>query len=208
MSAPRAGVFIAFEGTEGVGKSTHLERAAEQLRAEGHRVLATAQPGGTALGRSLRAILLGRNEYVPNPLAELFLYLADRAQHVSEVIRPALAAGEIVLVDRYSASTIAYQGYARGLDLDRVTRADQWARGGLDPDLTVWLDCPVRIGLERAGQPDRFHAEAEAFHERVRSGFAALAAASPGWHRIDATRPVAEVYDEVMAALRSRVEKR
>jgi len=208
MDSVSPGLFVAFEGTEGTGKSTHLQRAAEQLRADGKRVLTTAQPGGTALGRSLRAILLGRNEYVPVPLAELFLYLADRAQHVDEVVRPALAAGEVVLTDRYSASTIAYQGYARGLDLERVKSTDCWARGGLEPDLTIWLDCPVRIGLERAGQPDRFHAEAETFHERVRAGFAELAAGSPRWRRIDATQPESEVYEQVMTALRSLLGER
>jgi len=208
MSAPPAGIFIAFEGTEGVGKSTHLQRAAKQLQDEGHRVLATAQPGGTALGRSLRAILLEGDEVVPLPLAELFLYLADRAQHVGEVIRPALAAGDVVLIDRYSASTIAYQGYARGLDLERVKDADHWARGALEPDLTLWLDCPVHVGLERAGQPDRFHAETESFHERVRAGFADLAAASRSWHRIDATRSSTEVHDQVMTAIRSLLEER
>jgi len=208
MPSASAGLFVAFEGTEGAGKSTHLRRAADTLRAAGERVLATAQPGGTALGRSLRAILLGRNEFVPVPLAELFLYLADRAQHVDEIVRPALAAGEIVLIDRYSASTIAYQGYARGLELAEVTRADRWARGGLEPDLTIWLDCPVHIGLQRAGQPDRFHAEAEAFHERVRAGFAELAAASSRWRRVDAALPAEEVHQQVMAALHALLAAR
>lgn len=208
MSASPSGRFVAFEGTEGAGKSTHLQRAAEQLRAAGHRVLTTAQPGGTPLGKALRAALLGNNDYVPVPLAELFLYLADRAQHVSEVILPAIAAGEVVLVDRYSASTIAYQGYARGIDLERVKEADDWARGGLQPDLTLWLDCPVRIGLERAGQPDRFHAETESFHERVRAGFSELASAGDNWRRIDATAPADAVHGEVMKALRRLLERR
>ncbi len=208
MGASRVGAFVAFEGTEGAGKSSHLRSAADRLRAAGHRVLTTAQPGGTALGRSLREVLLGRHEYVPVPLAELFLYLADRAQHVSEVIQPALAAGDLVLIDRYSASTIAYQGYARGLDLEQVVSADRWARGGLEPDLILWLDCPVRVGLERAGQPDRFHAEAEAFHERVRGGFAALAAAQGSWRRIDATRSFDDVQEEIMDALQEFLAQR
>lgn len=207
MSAPRTGAFVVFEGTEGAGKSSQLRRAAEQLRVAGYRVLTTAQPGGTALGRALRTILLGEHDYVPVPRAELFLYLADRAQHVSETIRPAIAAGQIVLCDRFSASTIAYQGYARGLDLEQVRRAERWARDGLEPDLTLWLDCPVRLGLQRAARPDRFHAEHEAFHERVRAGFAALAADDRNWRRVDATRTEDDVQAEVMALLRERLEQ-
>lgn len=198
-----AGRLIAFEGTEGAGKSTQIAHAAETLRHDGHRVEITAEPGGTALGARLRELLLHGND-APLPLAELFLYLADRAQHIGEVIRPALAAGAVVLTDRFSGSTIAYQAYGRGLDLAAVTQADTWARGGLRPHLTVLLDCAVRVGLRRARGDDRFHAELEAFHERVRAGFHAQAAADPsGWRVIDATQPEAVVHQQVLAAIRS-----
>ncbi len=201
---PDTGRLIAFEGTEGAGKSTQLQRAAETLRAEGHRVAVTAEPGSTPLGRHLRELMLHDRGAPPVPLAELFLYLADRAQHVVEVIEPALADGSIVLTDRFFASTIAYQGYGRGLDLVSLTRADAWARADLQPHLTLLLDVPVRIGLERARGHDRFHAELEAFHERVRQGFHAQAAADPdAWQVIDATLPPSAVQAQVLAAIRT-----
>ena len=206
MSA--AGCLIAFEGPEGAGKSTQLQRLATVLREAGRRVETTAEPGGTALGRDLRQLLLHARETVPVPLAELFLYLADRAQHVQQLIAPAIAAGAVVLTDRFSASTIAYQGYGRGLDLERVTAADAWARGGLTPRLTLLLDCPVRIGLQRArGDNDRFHAEEEAVHERVRAGFRSLAAAAPAaWRTIDSTQPADAVHAAVLQAVRGILE--
>lgn len=201
-AAARAGCLIAFEGPEGAGKSTQIARAAAALRAERHAVEPTFEPGATPLGRALREQLLQARTPTPTPLTELFLYLADRAQHVAEVIAPALARGVIVLTDRYSASTIAYQGYGRGLDLDAVRRADQWARGDVSPRLTILLDCPVRLGLARARGSDRFHAELEPFHERVRAGFLALAAAAPSaWCVIDATQPADAVHDAVLAAI-------
>lgn len=197
-----SGRFIAFEGTEGAGKSTQMARAAEVLRGEGHRVELTAEPGGTALGQRLRQLLL-HGEDTPQPLAELFLYLADRAQHLGEVIEPALAAGAVVLSDRFSASTIAYQAYGRGLDLEMVRRADAWARGGRAPDLTLLLDCPVRVGLQRARGHDRFHAELEEFHARVQHGFHCQAAAdAQRWAVIDATLSEQAVHEQVVAAIR------
>ncbi len=200
------GCLIAFEGPEGAGKSTQIARAATVLRAEGRRVELTFEPGGTVLGARLRELLLATCDEPPVPLAELFLYLADRAQHVARVIAPAVAAGAIVLTDRFSASTIAYQGYGRGLDLDTVTRADAWARGPLAPRLTVLLDCPVRLGLQRARGDDRFHAEHEAFHERVRAGFHAQAAAAPAaWRVIDATATPEAVHAAVLAAIRTTI---
>lgn len=207
MSRPSSpGCLIAFEGTEGAGKSTQMQRAAAVLREAGHRVELTAEPGATALGQQLRDLLLHGRETTPVPLAELFLYLADRAQHVEQVIAPALAAGALVLTDRFSASTIAYQGYGRGLDLAVVTRADTWARGGVRPQLSLLLDCPVHVGLQRARGHDRFHAELEAFHERVQRGFHAQAAAEPAaWQVIDARQPEPAVHAQVVAAIRALV---
>jgi dTMP kinase len=206
-----AGCLIAFEGPEGGGKSTQIARAADALRGGGRRVEVTFEPGATALGVGLRETLLhARAEAAPAPLAELFLYLADRAQHVSQSIAPALAAGTVVLIDRFSASTIAYQGYGRGLDLEQVTRAEAWSRGAVAARLTLLLDVPVRVGLARArGENDRFHAEHEAFHERVRQGFLTLAATDPdGWRVLDATQPAEAVHAQVMQAIAAVLEAR
>lgn len=204
--AADTGRLIAFEGTEGAGKSSQMQLAAAALRRDGYRVEVTAEPGATALGRHLRELLLHDREATPVPLAELFLYLADRAQHVAQVIEPALVEGAIVLTDRFSASTIAYQAYGRGLDLTAVTRTDGWARGQLQPHLTLLLDVPVRVGLQRARGHDRFHAEVEAFHERVQQGFHAQAAANPdAWCVIDATLPESAVHAQILGAIRACV---
>lgn len=206
--AERAGVgkqrgrLIVFEGVEGAGKSTHLRQVAGVLRQEGWEVVETREPGGTRLGRDIRRLLMEVRDDPPGAQAELFLYLADRAQHVSEVIRPALAAGKVVLSDRFSVSTIAYQGFGRGLDLVRLRSADALARQGVWPDLILVLDCPVELGLQRAGRDDRFHREDLAFHEKVRAGFLQLAREDP--HRfviIDTTEEPARVSTSILAAI-------
>ena len=203
------GSLIAFEGSEGAGKSTQLRLAADALRRDGFRVEVTVEPGGTHLGREIRRLLLHDPDVTPTPWAELFLILADRAQHVSEVIQPALDAGAIVLTDRFSGSTLAYQGYGRGLDLSTVTALERDSRQGIAPSLTVLLDCPVHIGLPRARERDRFHQEEVRFHERVRSGFLALAAADPhGWHIVDATQTEAQVHEQIMSLLRRHLPRR
>jgi len=197
-------LFVTFEGIEGSGKSTHLRLLANALRSAGHTVVETREPGGTALGQALRELLLAPSATPPEPLAELLLYCADRAQHVAQVIRPALAAGQVVLCDRFSDSTLAYQGYARSLDLGTVRALDAAARGGLEPDLTFLLDCPPDAGLARArarsGSSDRFEQEALAFHEAVQRGFHALAATAPGRYRIiDTVPPAAQVAERIRA---------
>jgi dTMP kinase len=169
-------LFVAFEGGEGVGKSTQITRAAAWLRSLGHDVLETREPGGTPLGKELRRLVLDPDGHV-TPRAETLLYAADRAYHVDTVVRPALEAGRIVLTDRYVDSTLAYQGAGRGLDDARVVT--QWATGGLLPDLTVLLDIDPRAGLGRAGARasfDRLESASLAFHAAVRAGFLALAA--------------------------------
>jgi dTMP kinase len=174
-----AGLFVAFEGGEGVGKSTQISRAAGWLRELGHHVVETREPGGTPLGVELRRLLLDPAGEV-TARTEALLYAADRAQHVETVIRPALAADRIVLTDRYVDSTLAYQGAGRGLDDTRLVTG--WATGGLVPDLTVLLDLDPTLGLRRAGAratPDRLEAASLAFHQAVREGFLALAAAAP-----------------------------
>ena len=197
------GLFVAFEGGEGVGKSTQIAAAAQWLRAAGHSVVETREPGGTALGRELRLLLLDPASHVTSR-AETLLYGADRAQHVETVIRPALAAGAVVLTDRYVDSTLAYQGAGRGLG-DDARVVTSWATGGLVPDLTVLLDLDPAVGLARAGARaslDRLEGDTPAFHQAVRNGFLALAAAEPDRYVVlDAAAEAETVAAAVRAAL-------
>jgi len=206
-------LFVTFEGTEGSGKTTHLGNLARHLRSAGHTLVETREPGGTRAGMAVRELLLGADGVPLAPLTELLLYCADRAQHVAEVIRPSLAAGRIVLCDRFSDSTIAYQGYGRRLDLVSLRAMDAMARDGVTPDLTLLFDCPVEVGLARArsrsATGDRFEREALAFHERVRAGFQALAAAEPGRFRIlDVTASIDDLGGRVTAEVECRLEGR
>jgi dTMP kinase len=206
-------LFVTFEGIEGSGKSTHLRRLAAHLRAQGHTVVETREPGGTPAGAAVRRLLLGAEAVPLTPLAELLLYCADRTQHVHEAIRPALAAGHVVLCDRFSDSTIAYQGYGRGLALTTVRALDAHARDDLWPSLTFLLDCPADEGLARArgrrGVADRFERETTEFHERVRAGFRTLAAAEPGrFCVLDSSAPLAEVEARVIAEAERRLRTR
>jgi dTMP kinase len=206
-------LLVTFEGIEGSGKSTHLRHLAARLRDAGRAVVETREPGDTAAGDAIRRLLLGASDTPLTPLAELFLYCADRTQHLDEVVRPALGASRIVLCDRFSDSTIAYQGYGRGLDLDAVRSLDARARGGVWPALTFLFDCPVEEGLARArrrsGSGDRFEREPAAFHERVRAGFLALAAADPGrFCVLDAREPIEHVRARVTAEADRRLGAR
>lgn len=181
------GVFITFEGIEGSGKTTQRDRIAKLLRAEGHRVVETREPGGTPLAERIRELLLGSPEWMTRepvaPACEAHLVLAARRQHVEQVIRPALTEGAVVLCDRFSDSTLAYQGYGRGMDVRLLQRLDRTATGGLSPQLTLLFDLPVPQGLGRRQQPDhvqnRLDRESREFHERVRRGFLRLAARAP-----------------------------
>lgn len=203
------GCLIAFEGIEGAGKSTQLRLAAAELRTRGWTVVETREPGGTPLGVELRQILMHRPDPPPSQLTELLLYLADRAQHLDEVITPALAAGQVVLTDRFSASTIAYQGYARQLDIETVRRLDAIVRRGVTPALTILLDCPVAVGLRRACGDDRFHREQQAFHERVRDAFLSFATEDRDRYRvIDATRSPEQIHRDVLAAVLPCLDRR
>jgi dTMP kinase len=199
-SAPNAasGLFITFEGGEGSGKSTQAELLARSLEAAGRRVLRLREPGGTPLGEELRQLLLHRRADI-SPLGELLLFLAARAELVRAIIRPALAEGSIVICDRFSDSTLAYQGYGRGIGLDQVRRINESATGGLKPDLTVLLDLPVETGRARKQRDeDAFQGEDDAFHERVRQGYLALAREEPDrWLVLDATRPAEELAAEI-----------
>jgi len=208
-------MFVTFEGVEGAGKSTQIALAESWLRGLGRDVLTTRQPGGCALGLELRRILLDARNTHLDPVAELFMYLADRAQHVAEVIRPALAAGKVVLCDRFHDSTVAYQGYGRGLDVERLVMLGDMSTGGLKPDVTVVLDLPVEEGLSRAKcrnkaagacqAEGRFEALELDFHQRVRDGFKALAAREPGrFVMADASAAPQAVFAQVRAALQAK----
>ena len=180
------GLFITLEGVEGSGKTTQAAILADTLRAAGRSAIVTHEPGGTRAGETIRAIFLDPAVRL-DVSAELLLVLADRAQHVREKLRPALEAGEIVICDRYSDSTIAYQGYARGFDLKLLADLNHLASDGLKPDLTMVLDLAAETGLERtrtrakhgARGADRFEGERAEFHRKVRDGFLAIASAEP-----------------------------
>lgn len=204
--APR-GLFIVFEGPEGAGKSTQIARLAAHLRGLGRTVVTTREPGGTDLGRALRALVLTPGNRV-GPMAEFLLYAADRAQHVADVIAPALAAGSDVIGDRYTAASVAYQGHGRGLDVEFVATVNRYATEGLRPDLTVLLDIEPASGLDRVakrdeGERDRLESEHLDFHLRVRQGYLRLAREEPGWLVVDAERSLDEVAAEVSAAASS-----
>lgn len=197
-------MFITLEGGEGVGKTTQQALLALQLRQAGYPCLCTREPGGTALGRALREILLHGDPLTP--LAELFLYAADRAEHVQKCILPALAAGQVVVCDRFTDSTLAYQGYGRGLDLQQVRQLNHLATGGLQPHLTLWLDLPPEVGLARSGLADRLEQERLEFHRRVHQGFQALAAAEPQRIvRIDAEGSPLEVAARIWSVVKPRL---
>jgi dTMP kinase len=184
----RRGWFVTLEGGEGAGKSTQLDALAALARNAGHEVVTCREPGGTALGERLRRALFDL-ERAPEPLAELLVFGAARAQLVGEVIRPALDRGALVICDRFADSTVAYQHYGRGLPVDDVAAVNHAATGGLVPDLTLLFDLPPEVGRGRGqrGGSDYLEREALAFHERVRAGYRALAAAEPGrWLVLDA----------------------
>lgn len=170
------GLLITFEGVEGSGKSSQCRLLAEWLRREGRRVRETSEPDGTKLGEAIRSLFEGR-ESRPAPMTELFLFLAARQQHVTEVVRPALEGGEIVLSDRYADATLAYQGYGRGLDRHTIRELNALATGGIGPDLTILLDLDPAVGLERIGHRrlDHFERLDLSFHRRVRDGYLEIA---------------------------------
>ncbi len=179
------GLFITFEGGDGAGKSTLMEGVYQTLSSRGEKVLKTHAPGATAAGKIIRSLLLNQEDVSLNARAELFLFLADRAEQVEKVILPALARGETVLCDRYNDSTIAYQGVGRGLGIEEVTKLCQFATNSLEPNLTLYLDLDPQVGLRRVQtSKDRIEAEGLPFHEKIRSAFHALAKKNPKRLRI------------------------
>lgn len=198
------GLFLAFEGGEGAGKTTQARLIAIWLREQGYDVVATHEPGATKVGMRLRALLLDTAHAGMSPHAEALMYAADRAEHVASVIEPALARGAVVITDRYIDSSLAYQGAGRGLRNAEVARLNSWATCGRMPDLTILLDMPPEAGLgRRARSADRLEAEPLEFHRRVRAGFLALARAEPSRYlMVDATRPPEEVSQEIKDRIR------
>ena len=210
-------MFITFEGIEGCGKTTQIARLAKRLEESGIPPVLTLEPGGTRIGRSIPKVLLDSQNVILSPLAELFLYAADRAQHIEEIIKPALKQGKWVISDRFFDATIAYQGSARGQDMELIEIINEKASRGIQPGITFLLDCPVELGLGRArkrnsvslnkGQ-DRFEREQLDFHAKVRDGYLALARSHPDrFVVVDATRTEEGVEQEIFHHLRPLVEK-
>lgn len=206
-------MFLTFEGIEGSGKTTQMRRLAALLRDAGRTVVETKEPGGTPLADRIRAILLDSANVI-DPVAEVFLFAASRRQHTMEVIRPAVARGEVVLCDRYADSTLAYQGFGRTIDLDRLRMLNDWATDSTAPHLTLVYDLDEETGLTRArhrnagaeNDEGRFEAEDLRFHRRVREGFLALAVAEPErFAVVDASGTIDEVFDRTLAVVHKRL---
>ncbi len=201
-------MFISFEGIEGTGKTTQVRLVGDHLQRQGYDVIATVEPGGTAIGEKIREILLDVSFRKMTSLTELLLYNAARAQHLEEVILPALREKKIVLTDRFSDSTIAYQGYGRGIDMDTIVEMDRIASKGVKPGLTILFDLDVREGLNRnlgINKVDRLESEDIVFHEKVRKGFMELSEREPERFKIvDASMPLPDVTEAILGTIRKR----
>lgn len=206
-----SGLFITLEGPEGAGKSTNRDYLARHLRDQGLNVLLTREPGGTPLAERIRELLLAPSDEKMDADTELLLVFSARAQHLAEVIRPALARGEVVLCDRFTDATYAYQGGGRGLCVERIATLEQFVQGGLQPDMTLLFDLPVEVGLSRAaarGRLDRFEQEGLGFFEAVRQAYLGRAKADPQRYRlIDAAQPLAQVQQSLDALVAQIVER-
>ena len=206
-------MFITFEGPDGSGKTTQLNKLVPVLEAAGSDVIRTREPGGTDIGDQIRSVIMNMKNKSMHPRAEILLFCASRAQLVEELIRPSLAAGKIILCDRYADSTMAYQGYGHGLDRTALTQLLDFATGGLKPDLTLLFDIPAEAGLRRRlnnhEEWNRMDDYALQFHERVRSGYLAMAAAEPErWTVINADRTPEEIHEEVVSVITAKLAAR
>jgi dTMP kinase len=201
------GKFISFEGIEGVGKSTNIAHLTGILEERGHKVLTTREPGGTPMAERIRELLIEHGDEPMPEIAELLLMFASRSLHVSNVIKPALAAGTWVVCDRFTDASRAYQGGGRGIPLDDINQLARWVMGDLEPDMTILLDAPVETGMSRAGQrgdPDRFEVERSEFFTRVRDAYLQLAAAEPErFVIVDATQDLESVQDDITRIARA-----
>lgn len=203
-------MFISFEGVEGAGKTTQIARLAARLRERGRQdVLTTREPGDGPLGTELRRLALHPPMGMTvEPRAELLIMMADRAQHVGQVLRPHLESGGVILCDRYADSSVAYQGYGRGLDLAEIGSLNAYATNGLAPDLTFLLDLDPAVGLARQKERSVMEEEALPFHQRIRAGFLVLAAAEPQrWRVVDSSRPPDVVQKEIWAVVGERLTR-
>jgi dTMP kinase len=201
------GFFLVFEGPEGSGKSTQVARLARRFKEAGYEPVVTREPGGTPAGDAIRRVILDPG-LTMNALAEFLLYSASRAQHVEEVIRPALEAGKLVICDRFTAASLAYQGYGRGLDLDFVAGLSHMVTGGLKPDLTILLDLEIERGLARVaerGASDRLEQADLDFHERVREGFLKQAEERSNWLVMDAQQGEEVLAEAIWLAIRKHI---
>lgn len=197
------GTFLALEGIDGSGKTTHVDRLAQRLRQAGHDVTRVEEPGGTEVGERLRELILDARGTVA-PLSELLMLEASRHELVRQVIRPALDRGEVVISHRYDYSSIAYQGYGRGLDIELIRYLNAEATQDIRPNLVLWLDLPADAAWERlqgARTPDRLEGEGLAFLERVADGYRALAEECPEMVRIDANQPIDELFQDLLEAI-------
>lgn len=207
-----SGYFIALEGPEGAGKSTQVKRLAHSLESAGFTVILTREPGGTEIGEQVRRVVLDQGNCAMLPETEVLLYAAARAQHVGEVLRPALASGAVVVCDRYVDSTFAYQGGGRMLDMTSLRQIQRYATGGMMPDLRILLDLPVELGLRRrmaeGDEVNRLDVADLEFHHRVRDTFLGLAGSDPqSWAVVDASKPPDEVATAVLDAVMPRLPR-
>ena len=207
----KKGLFITLEGGEGAGKSTQMAYVEECLKKAGKTVRVTREPGGTALSESIRELLLDHRQTAMNSDTELLLMFAARAQHIAELIRPTLEAGEWVLCDRFTDATYAYQGGGRGIEMNRIAALEDWVQGELRPDLTLLLDLPIDVGMSRAGERgelDRFEREKQDFFERVRKTYLDMAKQHPDRYRIvDASLDIPQVQAQIDAILAPVLEE-
>jgi len=203
------GKFITVEGIEGAGKTTCMQVVTDVIEQQGISAIHTREPGGTDLGEDLRNLLLGHKYTGMSDDAELLMMFAARAEHIAQKIKPALDAGNWVLCDRFTDATYAYQGYGRGVSLEKISGLENWVQGELRPDLTLLMDLPVEMGMERAGKrsaPDRFESEAWDFFERIRQGYLSIAAEQSSRVKvIDASQDLHDVQEQVRAAIEAFV---
>ncbi len=203
------GLFITFEGADGCGKTTQLNKIADLLREEGYDIVVTREPGSLEVGKKIRDIVLHHTGVVSDN-CEMFLYLADRSQHVDTFIKPAIAEGKIVLCDRHTDSTLAYQGYGRGRDIELTEKLNKIAVSGLEPDLTILFDVDTEVAQQRVGsEKDRLEAEGTEFHKKVRNGYLELAKKYPNRIKVvNANNSIEKVYNDAKNIIMDMINKR